>query len=92
MRRNSKPPALSPCPTAAAVSATMAVVLDRRDSGFQIRWAWFQIGGCGAVGFSRCEPPRILGLMGFSCRGHRGSWVLFAALSSASLYSAHRAF
>ncbi|KAF3958089.1 hypothetical protein CMV_016963 [Castanea mollissima] len=64
-----------PYPTAAAVSATMAVVLDRRDSGFQIRWALWDSGGCGAVGFSRCEPPRILGLMGFSCRGHRGSWV-----------------
>ena len=30
-----------------------------------------------------------LGLIGFACRGHRGSWVLFAALSSAFLSSSH---
>ena len=29
------------------------------------------------------------GFDGFCCRGHRGSWVLFAALTSAFLSSSH---
>ena len=54
--------------------------------GFRSTWPWFQIefwvvgfrwpwGHVAMCGRGFCSSWAILGLMGFACRGHRGSWV-----------------
>ena len=66
--------------------------------GFRSAWQWVSdrwpwASDRTAVGFRSNFRLWVLGLMGFACRGHRGSWVwwvLFAALSSASLSSSHQ--